>query len=89
MSIAAKTERLTGLDSEGEVLTLKRLGNYDEASEVYGWSFPHGSTGLYSYGDGNWLIAHPGTSEAGHHAYIYPYVWNGTEPFRITAAEIL
>ena len=89
MSVAAKTERLTGLDSEGEVLTLKRLGNYDEASEVHGWSFPYGSTGMYSCGDGNWLIAHPGTSEAGHHAYIYPYVWNGTEPFRITAAEIL
>jgi hypothetical protein len=81
MSIAAKKEPLTGLDAEGEVLPLKRLGNYDEKSGVYGWLFPYGSTGLYSYGDGNWLIAHPQANEAGHHAYIYPYAWNGTEPF--------
>ncbi len=81
MSIAAKTERLSGFDVCGELLSLKKLGEYDENSGVYGWHFPYGSTGLYSYGDGCWLITQPGSSSAGQHGYIYPYLWDGIHPF--------
>ena len=62
-------------------LTLKKTGEYDETSGIYGWNFPYGATGLYSFGDGNWLICHENSTQEGQCGYIYQYKWNETHPF--------
>lgn len=70
-SVAATEKKLTGLDEFGSSLTLK----YD------GWHFPYGATGLYAFGDGNWLICHDKQTEKGQCGYIYPYRWDEINPF--------
>ena len=64
-----------------ETLRLKNLGLHDGKSGVYGWDFPYGSTGLYSFGDGTWLICQEKSTPEGQCGYIYSYRWNGEEPF--------
>ena len=57
-SVAAVDAPLKGLNESGKLLTLKKAGEYHAESGVYGYRFPHGSTGLYSFGDGNFYISH-------------------------------
>ena len=77
-----KTKKLASTSETVEVLELKDLGIRDEKSGICGWNFPAGSTGLYSFGDGNWLISHSKNTPDGQCGYIYPYVWDGTHPFK-------
>ena len=69
------------LNENVEMLSLKKSGLYDEKSGIYGWNFPFGSTGLYSFGDGNWLICHNDKTPEGQCGYIYSYQWNESDPF--------
>ena len=78
---APKTEKLRGIDELGEVLTLKKMGKLDEKSGVWGWYFPHGSTGMYSFGDGRWLISESRLTTEGQCGYIFHYLWNEKDPF--------
>lgn len=48
---------------------------------VYGWNFPLGSTGLYSFGDGEWLICRHFRTEEGQCGEIEHYEWNEITPF--------
>ncbi|MBE6637825.1 MAG: hypothetical protein E7618_08515 [Ruminococcaceae bacterium] len=79
--VPAKRERIDESDELVEVLTLTTDGQYDEASGVYGWQFPFGATGLYSFGDGRWLISHPEKRPDGQCAHLYPYRWDKSTPF--------
>ena len=69
------------LNEEVERLALKEQGMYDDKSHVYGWDFPYGSTGLYSFGDGNWLVCHNESTAEGQCGYIHQYKWNEHTPF--------
>ena len=80
----APERRTLAFGEQAETLSLKPMGVYDEKSGVYGWDFPYGSTGLYSYGDGRWLVSHNKSTPEGQCAYIYPYVWDGEHPLRCT-----
>ena len=64
-----------------EMLKLKESGICDEKSGICGWNFPYGSTGLYSFGDGNWLISHNQSTPEGQCSYIHYYKWDGIHPF--------
>lgn len=64
-----------------EILELKKCGEYDEKSGLYGWHFPYGSTGLFSYGDGNWLISHEESTPEEQCSYIHHYKWDNVHPF--------
>lgn len=70
-TVSPSVKILTGLEESGCTLTLK----YD------GWHFPYGATGLYAFGDGNWLISHDMQTDNGQCSYIYPYHWDETHPF--------
>lgn len=63
-SIAARDAELLGVGENGKLLTLKAAGEFHEASGVYGYRFPHGSTGLFSVGDGHFYISHHSRYEA-------------------------
>ena len=80
-TVAPKTANLKGLDEEGELLTLKPIGTLDEKTGVYGWHFPYGSTGMFSYGDGRWLISENRLTTEGQCGYIFHYLWNEKDPF--------
>ena len=69
------------LNEEAEIIGLKEFGEYDEKSGLYGWYFPYGSTGLFSYGNGEWLISRNESTPEGQCSYIHHYKWNTTAPF--------
>lgn len=58
-----KEETLKGVTppETGKVLSLKPTGIPHEASGIYSWDFPYGSTGLYSFGNGYFYVSHPAT----------------------------
>lgn len=83
LAVPAKTEVLRGVDEEGEVLTLRRDGEYHEASGVYGYPFKFGTTGMYSFGDGTWLFSDNRKCIGGFQCgYIFRYEYVGEKiPF--------
>lgn len=84
-SIAPRKALLKGLDEEGELLTLKRLGIHHAESNTWGWYFPWGTTGLFSFGDGKWLISENRRCDQGECSFLYTYIWNETDPFMLKA----
>ena len=71
-SAAPVRRPLRGSDppEEGEMLTLlsSPLGG-----DTPGFAFAHGSTGLYSLGDGRFFVSHHGTCAQGHDTYVRLY----------------
>lgn len=80
-AVPPKTDALLGMGETGEVLTLKPMGSQDATTGVYGWRFPHGSTGMYSFGDGRWLISENRMTTEGQCGYIFQYIWDEKHPF--------
>lgn len=81
MECPSKEKFSEELNENIKCLTLKKTGEYDEKSGIYGWSFPCGATGLYAFGDGNWLVCHENSTPEGQCGYIYRYKWNKINPF--------
>ncbi len=78
LSVPAKTELLRGIGEEGEVLTLRRGGEYHEESGVWGYKFKLGATGMFSFGDGNWLFSDNRKCTEGRQcSYIFKYKYVG------------
>ena len=67
-------KKLRGLNEEGFELSLLEKGVYHKPSDTYGYNFKHGSTGLYCYENGDWLISEDHRSESGNCSFIYTYV---------------
>ena len=76
-----KMETLQGLSEEGLTLPLAK-GGIPHQSGVTGYDFPHGSTGLYAFGDGRYYIAESKGSPDGQESDVYLYTWDGVTPFR-------
>ncbi len=64
-----------------ETLTLTKKGSFDEKTGIYGWNFPLGSTGLFSFGNGEWLICRHFRTEEGQCGEIELYEWDENTPF--------
>lgn len=77
-SIAPKTQKLQGLEEEGEVLTLTGPAH---KSGIPGWGFAHGATGLYAWGDGHYTISSNFVSQSGQCGLLMHYVWDDKHPF--------
>ncbi len=74
LTVPARVETLRGVEEEGEVLTLRTDGERHEKSGVSGYRFKLGATGLYSFGDGDWLVADFRTCTGKRQcAYIFKY----------------
>jgi len=82
-AVAPQVQDLQGLNEKGEVLTLAKAGKLHEASGVYGWNFPHGSTGLWAKGDGTYLISENHVGKTGQCSYIYEYAYDEARGFVI------
>lgn len=81
MSVQPETKELKGIDERAEILTLSQKGLYDEKTGTYGWHFPLGSTGLFSFGNGEWLICRHYRTAEGQCGEIEHYVWDEKTPF--------
>lgn len=57
-------------------LQLKPMGNYHPDSDTYGWHFSHGSTGMYAFGNGEWLISEPHVCQSGQCSFLYRYLFD-------------
>ena len=79
MSNPSEKRELTGIGEIGETIQLLKLG--EGVGEIYGWNFPYGSTGLYSYGDGRWLISHNGVRDGEQFSRIFAYKWDDSKGF--------
>ena len=63
------------------LLSLLKAGLHHEESDTYGWHFRQGSTGLYSFGNGEWLISENHVSEEGQCSLIYRYKYDEKHGF--------
>lgn len=79
-SVPPKKELLRGVGEEGLCLTLKRVG-IPQHPEVFGWKFPLGSTGLYAFGDGRYLICQNFKAKTGQCGLIFPFVYDERDGF--------
>lgn len=86
-SVSPVLKSIEGSDTPVETLAMKKMGEHDEKTGLYGWFFPYGTTGMYSYGDGRWLFSHNGKSENGQYSYITPYEWDEKHPFICSGEE--
>ncbi len=83
LSDKARKQKLKGFGGKESrlVLPLKELGQHDKASDIYGWHFPYGSTGLCAIGNGLFYISHnSGHPEENTTLHLYRYD-GGTTPF--------
>jgi len=68
------------VDAQGrETLSLLQEG-LPHASGVYSWPFPHGSTGLYSFGDGLYYVSIHTRVDNLHNTTLHLHKWNGVDP---------
>lgn len=81
MSKPSQITELKGKEEKGETLSLLPLGL--NQGEIYGWNFPYGSTGLFSFGNGEWLISHNRTEDGEECADIFKYIWNDKTAFEL------
>lgn len=81
MSSQAEIKELKGIGEKAEVLALSPIGLYDEKTDTCGWHFPFGSTGLFSFGNGDWLICRHFETDEGQCGEIEHYEWDGKTPF--------
>ena len=79
MSEPCAMRELTGLGESGYMIPLAKLGS--EKNGIYGFDFPYGSTGLYSYGDGRWLISQNRVQNGEQCSDIFAYEWNDERGF--------
>lgn len=86
----ATKQPLKGFDRKivGKVLALSSMGQYDEASGIYGWHFPWGATGIHSVGDGYFYISH-NSSWPEQCATLRLYKWTGgsVQPFAMVRKD--
>ncbi len=78
-SKAPVRETLVGVEpkTEGEVLSLLDNGTGEKTP---GWNFEFGSTGLYSFGDGQFYVSHDSKCENGFDTHVKLYRWDGVAP---------
>lgn len=77
-----KTEILRGIGEEGKTLELAKTGLYDEKNGIYTHEFKHGSTGLFSLGDGYFYISEPKGEDGWYSSTIRLYRYTGEfKPF--------
>lgn len=78
-SVAPKVGNIPGLEEEGELWTLLDAGLRHKATGIRGFDFPHGSTGLYAWGDGRYTVSHNLVSQSGQCALLLQYVWDDSQ----------
>lgn len=83
----AKRKKLRGVDGEpkAEQLSLLPQGEYDEESDIWGWRFPYGTTGLCPIGNGYFYISHnsrdPLTNRESATLRLYQWTGDPASPF--------
>ena len=81
MSVQPKTVDMKETGEKVEILNLSEKGMYHEKTGIYGWHFPLGSTGLFSFGNGEWLICRHSKTPEGQYGEIEHYEWDEKTPF--------
>lgn len=81
----AQTPRRVCLDgygdgTVGDVLPLVQAGMLHAESGLYGWQFPHGSTGMICLGGGEWYFSVPQNTPEGFRSDIVRCLWTGQTP---------
>ena len=79
-TIKPQMKRLKGIPDEwGLELQLWQQG-ISHDSGIYSWQSEHGTTGLFSLGNGYFYISHPGKNEQGQYSLVHLYRWTGVPP---------
>lgn len=82
LSQKAQVQKIKGVEQEGEVLALAKVGSCHENTGIYGLEFPYGSTGMISLGDGFFYISHEKSSrEEGDSTTVKLYQYDEEKGF--------
>ena len=78
-SVPPVTRVLRGMEETGECLTLKKIG--EPVGEIWGTPSGLGSTGLYAFGDGRYLLSRSRKEPEGQCSTIREYVFDPAKGF--------
>lgn len=67
------TQPLIGMNMQGKVLPLAKIGERHEQSGIYGSRFPYGATGMYALGNGHFYISEDFQTDAGYGTSVNLY----------------
>ena len=81
MTKESQCNDLKGLDMKGSEIFLAKTGEYHEASGVYGYNFPYGSTGIISLHDGYYYFSQNYQRETGFGSNIKLYKFDANTGF--------
>ena len=86
---APRNEYLAGFGdgTKGDTVPLFRAGLYHAQSDIFGWTFPLGSTGMIALGDGKWAFSRNYSNEQGQWSEIRLYRRTGNAPDCFVLAE--
>lgn len=76
MKKSAVSEKHKNLDEEILTLSLAKVGQKDEKTNIWGIDFPYGSTGIISLGDGIFYFSQNFLNDSGHGTNIALYQFN-------------
>lgn len=72
---------------KGLLLQLKKVGLHDAGSDIYGFDFAYGSTGLFAIGDGRYYVSHHAGGHGSHSSTARLYRWDGITPLILCKPE--
>lgn len=82
MECKAEIQKLKGIGHDGEVLTLAKVGECQAGTDIYGYRFAYGSTGMISLGDGYFYFSQDGFSEdTGYFTTVKLYRYDNEKGF--------
>ena len=87
LSEKPRLEALKGMNEQGKVLSLKKIGKCDEKNDVYGWNFRYGTTGMVSLGDGYYYFSQNWEKDDWFGTKICLYRWDGENPFALVEED--
>ena len=68
-------------EEKGKVIFLSDDGILDKSSNIYGWNFKYGATGMIALGDGYYYFSHNREAKNDAETTVKLYKWDGINPF--------
>lgn len=80
-------QKIAGYEEEKAIVPLVQQGICNESGTIWGWNFPHGSTGFFSLGSDLFYVSREQETEEGFSSLIGLYRWTGEAPLGFEAVK--
>lgn len=80
-------QKIAGYEEKKAIVPLVQQGICNESGTIWGWNFPHGSTGFFSLGSDLFYVSREQETEEGFSSLIGLYRWTGEAPLGFEAVK--